>query len=89
MADMAHDRIYKPVFAGLARLFERLWPLQHGRIQLYLVYIVATVLIVFLVEGWAAPIAAHNNDSAARVAAESQLLDVQVESVGTGGSIHD
>ena len=50
--DLAQERFYKPVFRGLARLFERLWPLQHGRIQLYLVYIVATVLIVFLVEGW-------------------------------------
>ncbi|MEK7784321.1 MAG: hypothetical protein AAB658_02695, partial [Chloroflexota bacterium] len=88
-ADMAQERIYKPVFTGLARTFERLWPLQHGRIQLYLVYIVAMVLIVFLVEGWSAPFAAHKNDGATRSAAESQLRDVQVESVVTGGSNHD
>jgi hydrogenase-4 component B len=89
MADMAQERIYKPVFTGLARMFERLWPLQHGRIQLYLIYIVATVLIVFLVEGWSAPFAAHKNDGATRSAGESQLRDVQVESVVTGGSSHD
>ena len=87
--DLAQERIYKPVFTGLARMFERLWPLQYGRIQLCLVYIVATVLIVFLVEGWSAPFAARRNDGATRSAAESQLRDVQVESVVTGGSIHD
>ncbi len=89
MTDMAQERIYKPVFTGLARMFERLWPLQHGRIQWYLVYIVATVLIVFLVEGWSAPFAAHKNDGAKRPAAELRMRDVQVESVVTGGSIHD
>ena len=87
--DMAQERIYKPVFTGLVRMFERLWPLQHGRIQLYLVYIVATVLIVFLVEGWSAPFVAHKNDGATRPGAELQMRDVQVESVVTGGSIHD
>jgi hydrogenase-4 component B len=89
MTDMAQERIYKPVFTGLARMFERLWPLQHGRIQWYLVYIVATVLIVFLVEGWSAPFAANKNDGAKRPAAELRMRDVQVESVVTGGSIHD
>jgi len=50
--DLALERIYTPLFSGLARFFERLWPLQHGRIQLYLLYMVATVLTVFLIEKW-------------------------------------
>jgi hypothetical protein len=50
-ADVVLDRVYQPLFRGLAAIFERLWPLQHGRIQLYLVYVVATVLVVFLIEG--------------------------------------
>jgi hypothetical protein len=50
IADLVLERGYKPALKGLARSFERLWPLQHGRIQLYLVYIVATIVIAFLVE---------------------------------------
>lgn len=53
--DLALDRIYRPVFVRIARLCERCWPLQHGRVQLYLVYVVATLLSVFLVEAWFAP----------------------------------
>jgi hydrogenase-4 component B len=48
--DVVLDRGYKPLFEGLGRAFERLWPLQHGRIQLYLMYIVVTVIVVFVVE---------------------------------------
>ncbi len=84
--DMVQERIYKPVFTGLARTFERFWPLQHGRIQLYLVYIVATVLIVFLVEGWSARFVTHTNDGAARPAAESQIRGLQMESAATDRS---
>jgi hydrogenase-4 component B len=87
--DMAQERIYKPVFTGLARMFERLWPLQHGRIQLYLVYIVATVLIVFLVEGWSARFPAHKNDGATRPAAELPMRNLRIESAVTCGSDHD
>jgi NADH:ubiquinone oxidoreductase subunit 5 (subunit L)/multisubunit Na+/H+ antiporter MnhA subunit len=54
-ADMVLERGYEPTFKGLASFFERLWPLQHGRIQLYLVYIVATVVIAFLVEATFGP----------------------------------
>jgi hydrogenase-4 component B len=50
--DLALERIFRPGFSALSRAFERLWPLQHGRIQLYLVYIVVTALVVFLVEAW-------------------------------------
>lgn len=53
--DLALDRMYRPSFIGIQNLFEKLWPLQHGRIQLYLVYIVGTILLVFLVEAWLAP----------------------------------
>lgn len=86
--DMVQERIYKPVFTGLARTFERLWPLQHGRIQLYLVYILATVLIVFLVEGWSARFAAHENEHSTRPAAESPMREVQVEPGRSGRSDH-
>jgi len=75
--DVVQERIYKPAFTGLTKVFERFWPLQHGRIQLYLVYIVVTVLIVFLVEGWSAPFLAHKNDGAIRAAAEPQMRDLQ------------
>lgn len=53
--DLVLERGYEPTFKGLASFFERLWPLQHGRIQLYLVYIVATVVIAFLVEATFGP----------------------------------
>lgn len=53
--DFVLERGYEPTFKGLASFFERLWPLQHGRIQLYLVYIVATVVIAFLVEATFGP----------------------------------
>ncbi len=55
--DVALDRMFRPGFRGLSRAFERMWPLQHGRVQLYLVYIVVTVLVVFLSEVWRAHLA--------------------------------
>ncbi len=87
--DVAQERIYKPVFAGLARTFERLWPLQHGRIQLYLVYMVATVLIVFLVEGWSAPSHTRGHDGATKPAAELPMHDGQIESAAARRSNRD
>ena len=87
--DMAQERFYKPVFAWLARVFERLWPLQHGRLQLYLVYMVATVLTVFLVEGWSARFPAYENASSTRPVAESPMRDVPDVSNVSGGSSHD
>lgn len=47
--------VYRPMFTGIARLCQRLWPLQHGRVQLYLIYMVATLLIVFTVDAFWAP----------------------------------
>ncbi|NUM55676.1 MAG: oxidoreductase [Candidatus Hydrogenedentes bacterium] len=48
--DLALDNAYRPSFLRIERFFEKLWPLQHGRVQLYLVYIVATIFLVFLAE---------------------------------------
>lgn len=55
-ADAAVQHVYQPAFRAVARACERLWPLQHGRIQLYLMYIVATLLLVFAVEAWLSPL---------------------------------
>lgn len=54
-ADAAIEMGYQPMFRFAARGCERLSPLQHGRIQLYLMYIVATLLIVFAAEAWLSP----------------------------------
>jgi hypothetical protein len=53
--DAAVQSGYRPAFLAITRACERLWPLQHGRIQLYLMYIVATLLLVFTVEAWFSP----------------------------------
>jgi hydrogenase-4 component B len=51
--DVALTHGFEPLFTRLARLFQRCWPLQHGRIQLYLIYVGAALMLVFLVEfGW-------------------------------------
>ncbi|NOT02847.1 MAG: hypothetical protein HOP29_19785 [Phycisphaerales bacterium] len=87
--DFAHERVYSPMFTWLARLFERLLPLQHGRIQLYLVYIVATVLIVFLVEGWTAPFSARPRNGAAMPGAAPSTGDDSIERGARGGMDQD
>ncbi len=46
--DPADRRLYRPLFAGAAALFGRLRWVQHGRIQLYLLYLVATLLVLLL-----------------------------------------
>lgn len=55
---------YQPAFRAVARVCERLWPLQRGRIQLYLMYIVATLLVVFAVEAWLSPFSADSRNKA-------------------------
>ncbi len=60
--DAAIQRGYQPLFRAVARGCERLRPLQHGRIQLYLMYIVATLVIVFAVEAWQAPFSGDLRD---------------------------
>jgi len=59
--DVALERGYEPMFAGLARACQRLSPLQHGRIQLYLAYIVGTVVMVFIVEAALGPVGGSFN----------------------------
>ncbi|MCC7292069.1 MAG: hypothetical protein IT449_08425 [Phycisphaerales bacterium] len=62
--DAAVQKGYQPMFRAVAQGCERLWPLQHGRIQLYLMYIVSTLLIVFAVEAWHAPFSDGASDKA-------------------------
>ncbi|MBI5092856.1 MAG: hypothetical protein HZB26_10495 [Candidatus Hydrogenedentes bacterium] len=63
--DLALNRVYTPSFKWMARAFERLWPLQQGRIQLYLAYIVITVLVVFLFEAWPFSFTSQSSDGRA------------------------
>lgn len=67
--DLALARGFEPLFARVARVSARLRPLQHGRIQLYLVYIVVTVAVVFLVEACAGPAARRTAPGTAAPAA--------------------
>jgi hypothetical protein len=46
--DPAERRLYRPLFAGIAALFGRMRWVQQGRIQLYLLYLVATLLVLLL-----------------------------------------
>lgn len=54
--DLILERFYLPLFRGASRGCERMWPLQHGRIQLYLMYIVITLAAVFGVEAVLGPV---------------------------------
>lgn len=42
--DTFRERLFRPAFAALERALGRLRPLQHGRIQLYVLYVVATLV---------------------------------------------
>ncbi|MBI5238932.1 MAG: hypothetical protein HY926_00525 [Elusimicrobia bacterium] len=46
--DLFRERLYEPVFSGVLRLAWRLRWLQHGRIQLYVLYIALTLLVLLL-----------------------------------------
>jgi hydrogenase-4 component B len=48
LPDTFKERLYRPVFSGIAKGLEKLKWLQHGRIQLYLLYIVLTLLVLFI-----------------------------------------
>ncbi len=48
MPDTFKERLYRPIFYGIAKWLEKLKWLQHGRIQLYLLYIVLTLLVLFV-----------------------------------------
>jgi formate hydrogenlyase subunit 3/multisubunit Na+/H+ antiporter MnhD subunit len=46
--DLFRERFYVPVFSAILRLAWRLRWLQHGRIQLYVLYIAMTLLVLLL-----------------------------------------
>jgi NADH:ubiquinone oxidoreductase subunit 5 (subunit L)/multisubunit Na+/H+ antiporter MnhA subunit len=81
-ADLALQVGYEPTFRAVARGCERLWPLQQGRIQLCLMYIVATLVIVFAVEAWLAPFAVDVPSGATPVA---KVRSLEMNNVQRGG----
>ena len=46
--DPCRERVYRPVFAGLERTVAPLRWLQHGRVQLYVLYIAFTLLVLLV-----------------------------------------
>ena len=46
--DVARTALYEPVFSGVGWVLARLRWLQHGRIQLYVLYIALTLLVLLL-----------------------------------------
>ena len=44
----ARERLYAPVFAGIGRGLAALRWLQHGRVQLYVLYIALTLLVLLV-----------------------------------------
>ncbi len=47
-ADPAEQRVYRPIFARAVALLGPVRRLQEGRVQLYLLYVVATLLVLLL-----------------------------------------
>jgi formate hydrogenlyase subunit 3/multisubunit Na+/H+ antiporter MnhD subunit len=46
--DVFHEGLFRPAFLGAERLMERMKWLQHGRLQLYVLYIVLTLLVLLV-----------------------------------------
>ena len=46
--DVFSDHVYHPVFGGIGSLFTRLRWLQHGRLQLYVLYVAAALLALLI-----------------------------------------
>jgi len=46
--DVCRERLYSPIFRGIARVLSRLRWLQHGRVQIYVLYIALTLLALLL-----------------------------------------
>ncbi|MBI5723092.1 MAG: hydrogenase [Planctomycetes bacterium] len=46
--DVFHDGLFRPAFLGVGWLMARLRWLQHGRLQLYVLYIVLTLLVLLV-----------------------------------------
>lgn len=53
--DPAEVALFRPFFAAAARLAERLHPLQHGRVQLYVLYIALALLALLVWYSGGAP----------------------------------
>ncbi|HJQ85465.1 MAG TPA: proton-conducting transporter membrane subunit [Candidatus Binatia bacterium] len=48
--DVCRERVYGPVFAAIERALSGFRWLQHGRVQLYVLYIAVTLLVLFVWE---------------------------------------
>jgi hydrogenase-4 component B len=46
--DLFADGVFRPVFAGIGAVLSRLRWLQHGRLQLYVLYVAATLLVLLV-----------------------------------------
>jgi hydrogenase-4 component B len=46
--DMSRERLYRPLLAGVSRLFSRIRSIQEGRLQVYVAYMVLTLLALLL-----------------------------------------
>jgi hydrogenase-4 component B len=46
--DVCSDRVYEPAFAGIERALAAFRWLQHGRVQLYVLYIALTLLVLLV-----------------------------------------
>jgi hydrogenase-4 component B len=46
--DMSREKLYRPLLAGVSRLFSRIRSIQEGRLQVYVAYMVLTLLALLL-----------------------------------------
>jgi hydrogenase-4 component B len=46
--DTSQEAVYRPIFEMVAQLLSKMRVMQHGRIQLYVLYIVLTLIVLFL-----------------------------------------
>jgi hydrogenase-4 component B len=46
--DTSQEAVYRPIFEMVGRLLSKMRVMQHGRIQLYVLYIVLTLIVLFL-----------------------------------------
>ncbi len=46
--DTSQEKVYKPIFEAVEHLLSKLRVMQHGRIQLYVLYIVLTLAFLFI-----------------------------------------
>jgi hydrogenase-4 component B len=46
--DTSQEGVYRPVFEAVRRILRKMQVMQHGRIQLYVLYIVLTLVVLFL-----------------------------------------